>query len=41
MSTRSLTVDATPGGCTKYWNEIKYDVIDFAVFVLRVSMLSL
>ena len=27
MSTLYLTVDATPGGCTKYRNEIKYDVI--------------
>ena len=27
MSTWYLGVDATPGGCTKYWNEMKYDVI--------------
>ena len=27
MSTRYLAVDVTPGGCTKYQNEIRYDVI--------------
>jgi len=27
MSTRFLAIDAKPGGCTKYGNEIKYDVI--------------
>jgi len=26
MSMGNLAVDATPGGCTKHWNEIKYDV---------------
>jgi len=32
MSTHYLAVDATPGGYTKYWNEIKYDVIWFFSF---------
>ena len=41
MSTRYLAVDATPGGCTKYWTEIKYDVIWSYSFVLRVCMLTL
>ena len=27
MSSQYLAVDATPGGCTKYQNEIRYDVI--------------
>ena len=27
MSKWYLAVDAKPGVCTKYWNEIKYDVI--------------
>jgi len=27
MSTRYLAVDATPDGCSKYENTIKYDVI--------------
>ena len=27
MSTRYLTVDATPGVSTKYWNEIRHDLI--------------
>ena len=27
ISIRLLAVDATPGGCTKYRNEIKYDLI--------------
>ena len=42
MSIRYFAVEATPGGCSKYmyWYEIKY-VIDFAVFVLRVSMSTL
>jgi len=26
MSTQYFAVDAIPGGCTKYWNKIKYDV---------------
>ena len=29
MSTRYIAVEATPGGCTKYWNEIKYDLNGF------------
>ena len=32
MSTRYLAVDATPGGSTKYWNTIKYDVNWFCSF---------
>ena len=41
-STRYLAVDATPGGCTQYWNEIRYDMIWFcSFFVLRMSMLTL
>ena len=35
MNKRYLAVDATPGGCTKYWNEIKYDVIWFCSFCFR------
>ena len=35
MSTRYLAVDATPGGCTKYWNEIKYDVIWICSFCVK------
>jgi len=27
ISIRLLAVDATPGGCTKYRNGIKYDLI--------------
>ena len=42
MSTRYLAVDTTPGECTKY---IETELIrrdyDFAVFGLRVSMLTL
>ena len=33
LRTRYFTVYATSGGCTQYWNEIKYDVTWFAVFV--------
>ena len=33
MSTRYLAVDATPGGCTKYWN--KYNVIWFCSFCFK------
>ena len=29
ISSRYLAVTATPGGCIKYWNKIKYDVIWF------------
>ena len=35
MSTRYLAVDATPGGCTTYRNEIKYDVISFCSFCFK------
>ena len=35
MSARCLVVDATPGGCTKYWNEIKYDVIWICSFCVK------
>ena len=34
-STRYLTVDATPGECTKYWNEIKYDLIWVCSFCFK------
>ena len=32
MRRRYLAVDAAPGGCTKYWNKIKYDVVWFCSF---------
>jgi len=35
MSTRFLAIDAKPGGCTKYGNEIKYDVIWFCSFCFK------
>ena len=35
ISTWYLDVDATPGGCTKYWNEIKYNVIWFCSFCFK------
>ena len=38
MSTRYLAVDATPGGCTKYWNEIK-NVVWFCSFCFKVIWL--
>ena len=35
MSTQYLAVNATPGGCTKYQNEIRYDVIWFCSFCFK------
>ena len=35
MSTRYIVVNATPSGCIKYWNEIKYDVIWFCCFCFK------
>ena len=35
MSTRYIAVDATPGGCTKYSDEIQYDVIWFCSFCIK------
>ena len=34
MSTQYLAVDATPGGCIKCVNDIKYDVICFSMLTL-------
>jgi len=33
-STRYLVVDATPGGCTKYLNEIKYCLLKLNINVI-------
>ena len=38
-NTRYLAVDATSGGCTKYWNKIKYDVICFCFKSVPVNSL--
>ena len=40
-STRFIDIDATPGGCTKYWNEIKYGVLWFCSFCFKVFMFTL